>query len=129
MDDFQINFIAKNDNKSTSPHTVEVLIKNRQMFIHCDCPAGKFGKFCMHKIRLLQDDHQVLYDQSQRNELNRISNWIHNSDFLDLIFERSSFKKELREAEDRLEAIKRNMKPVEDKMAQAMKIGINAVNR
>jgi len=129
MDDFQINFIAKNDNKSTSPHTVEVLIKNRQMFIHCDCPAGKFGKFCMHKIRLLQDDHQVLHDQSQRNELNRISNWIHNSDFLDLIFERSSFKKELREAEDRLEAIKRNMKPVEDKMAQAMKIGINAVNR
>jgi len=129
MDEFQINFIAKNDNKSTSPHTVEVLIKNRQMFIHCDCPAGKFGKFCMHKIRLLQDDHQVLHDQSQRNELNRISNWIHNSDFLDLIFERSSFKKELREAEDRLEAIKRNMKPVEDKMAQAMKIGINAVNR
>jgi len=128
MDELQINFLVKNDRKS-SPYTVEVIIKNRQMFIQCDCAAGQFGKFCMHKIRLLQDDYQVLYDQSQRNELNRISNWIQKSDFLDLISERSSFKKELREAEDRLEAIKRNMKPIEDKMAQAMKIGINAINR
>ena len=128
MDDLQINFSAKNDSRST-PYTVEIRITNRQMFIHCDCPAGKFGKFCMHKIRLLQDDYQVLYDQSQRNELNRISNWIQKSDFLDLIIERSKFKKELREAEDRLEAIKRNMKPVEDKMGQAMKMGINAINR
>jgi len=128
MDEVQINFLVKNDSKS-APYTVEVIIKHRQMFIRCDCPAGKIGKFCMHKIRLLQDDHQVLYDQSQRNELNRISNWIQNSDFLDLISERSKFKKELREAEDRLEAIKRNMKPVEDKMAQSMKVGINAINR
>jgi len=128
MDDLQISFLAKNDTKAT-PHTVEIIIKNKQMFIHCDCPAGKFGKFCMHKIRLLQDDYQVLYDQSQRNELDRISNWIKKSDFMDLILERSGFKKELREAEDRLEAIKINMKPVEDKMAQAMMIGINAVNR
>lgn len=128
MNDLQINLLAKNDSKST-PYTVEIIIKNKQMFIHCDCPAGKFGNFCMHKIRLLQDDYQVLYDQSQMNELNRISNWIKKSDFLDLILERSGFKRELREAEDRLEAIKRNMKPVEDKMAQAMKIGINAINR
>jgi hypothetical protein len=128
MNDLQINFLAKNDSKFT-PYTVEIIIKNKQMFIHCDCPAGKFEKFCMHKIRLLQDDYQVLYDQSQMNELNRISNWVKKSDFLDLILERSGFKKELREAEDRLEAIKRNMKPVEDKMAQAMKIGINAINR
>lgn len=128
MDEVQINYLVKNDSRS-APYTVEVLIKNRQMFIRCDCPAGKIEKFCMHKIRLLQNDHQVLYDQSQRNELNRISNWIQNSDFLDLISERSKFKKELREAEDRLEAIKRNMKPVEDKMGQAMKAGINAINR
>jgi hypothetical protein len=78
---------------------------------------------------LTQDDHDILYDQSQRNDLNRIADWIQNSDFVEFIFERSLFKKELREAEDRLEAVKRNMKPVEDKMAQAMKDGINSVLR
>jgi hypothetical protein len=128
MDDLQLKFLAKNENKPT-PYAVEVLIKNRQMFIRCDCPAGEFGNFCMHKIRLLQNEHQALYDPSQRNELNRISNWIQKSDFLDLISERSRFKKELRKAEDVLEAIKREMKPVENKMAQAMKSGINAINQ
>ena len=128
MNDLQINFLAKNENMPT-PYAVEVIIKNRQMFIRCDCPAGKFGNFCIHKIRLLQNEHQALYDPSQRNELNYVSNWVQNSDFWDLISERGGFKKELRKAEDLLETIKRNMKPVEDKMAQAMKSGINAANR
>lgn len=128
MNDLQIRFLAKNEIKLT-PYTVEVIIKNKQMFIRCDCPAGEFGKFCMHKIRLLQNEHQSLYDPSQRNELNCVSNWVQNSDFLDLISERSGFKKELRKAEELMETIKRNMKPVEDKMAQAMKFGINAANR
>ena len=78
---------------------------------------------------MTQDDHDILYDQSQRNDLNRIADWIQNSDFVEFIFERSLFKKELREAEDRLETVKRNMKPVEDKMAQAMKNGIKSVLR
>jgi hypothetical protein len=128
MNDSQINFLVKNDSKSI-PYTAEVIIRNNQMFIHCNCPAGKFGNFCRHKIRLTQDDHDILYDQSQRNDLNRIADWIQNSDFVEFIFERSLFKKELREAEDRLETVKRNMKPVEDKMAQAMKNGIKSVLR
>jgi DnaJ-domain-containing protein 1 len=78
---------------------------------------------------LTQDDHDILYDQAQRNDLNRIADWIQNSDFVEFIFERSQFKKQLRAAEDRLEAVKRDMKPVEDKMAQAMKNGIKSVLR
>lgn len=127
MNDLRINFLAKNENKPT-PYAVEVIIKNRQMVIRCNCPAGEFGNFCIHKIRLLQNEHQALYDPSQRNELNYVSNWVQNSDFMDLVSQRSGFKKELRKAEDMLEAIKRAMKPVEDKMAQAMKSGINAIN-
>ncbi len=127
MNDLQIRFLVKNDSRP-SPYNVEVIIKNRQMFISCDCPAGKFGKFCMHKIRLLQNEYQVLYDQAQRNELDCVSNWVQKSDFINLILERSGFKKELRKAEDVLEAIKRDMKPVEDKMAQAMKNGMNAIH-
>lgn len=119
----KIVFQVKSDSRS-APYKVDVLFKNDEMFVHCNCPAGKFGHFCKHKIRLLQNDFEVLYDDSQIDDFNKIGDWIQKSDFLDLIFERSKFKTELREAEERVELVKRKMRPVEEKMAHAMKNGI-----
>lgn len=90
-------FLVKGDS-SSEPYSVDITINDNQMYVACSCPAGNFGKFCKHKIRLLQGDFDVLYDDDQCDDLSRINDWIQQSDFLDLIFERSKFKKDLREA-------------------------------
>ena len=116
-----------NGDSSSEPYSVDITINDNQMYVACSCPAGKFGKFCKHKIRLLQGDFDVLYDDDQCDDLSRIHEWIQQSDFLNLIFERSKFKKDLREAQQRLDAVKKRMRPIEKKMEQAMKKGINQV--
>lgn len=125
--DDRLVFLVKGD-RSSKPYSVDITLKGNQMYVACNCPAGKFQKFCKHKIRLLQGDLGILYDDDQYDDLNRINDWIQKSDFLDLIFERSKFKKELREAEQRLDAVKKKMRPVEKKMEQAMNEGIKKVN-
>ena len=94
------------------------------MYVHCSCPAGRFGKFCKHKIQLIQNYSDILCDDDQWEDLSQIHEWFQKSEFLDLIFERSKFKKELWEAQDRLESVKKRIRPIEKKMAQAMKKGI-----
>lgn len=121
--DDRLVFLVKGDSGS-EPYSVDITLKGNRMYVACSCPAGRFGKFCKHKIRLIQGDLGILHDDAQCDDLNQIHDWIQQSDFLDLIFERSKFKKDLREAQQRLDAVKRQMQPVEKKMAQAMKKGI-----
>ena len=121
--DTKIRLLVKSSS-SSEPHSVDIIVESDKMFVFCSCPAGKYGKFCKHKIRVMQGDFDILYDDYQLDDVARIADWIQESDFLDLIFERSKFKSELREAEERLEAVKKKMKPVEKRIAQAMKDGI-----
>lgn len=124
--DERLIFLVKSDTRP-EPYSIDITIKGNQMYVACSCPAGKLGKFCKHKIRLLQGDFGILYDDDQCDDLSRIADWIQQSDFLDLIFERSKFKKDLREAQQKLDEVKKRMRPVEKKMEQAMKKGIKQV--
>jgi|LGVF01.1.fsa_nt_gb hypothetical protein len=124
--DSKITFLVKSGS-GPKPYLVDFVFKNDCMFVSCDCPAAKFGKFCKHKIRLIQEDFDILYDDTQSEDLVQIGDWIQRSEFLDLILERSKFKKEFREAQQRLDAVKRKMQPVEKKMAQAMKDEIRQI--
>ena len=125
--DSKITFLAKSGS-GAKPYTVDFIFRNDQMFVFCSCPAGKYRNFCTHKIRLMQGDVDVLYNDDQCEDLAKIEELVQKSEFLDLIFERSKFKVELREAQYRLEAVKERMRPVEKKMAQAMKVGIKLRN-
>jgi uncharacterized Zn finger protein len=121
--DLKITFLVKSGSRS-APYSVYFTLENDRMYISCSCPAGRFGKFCKHRIALIQGNSDILYDDSQDEDLYQICDWIQKSEFLDLIFERSKFKTELREAQARLDEVKRKMRPVEKKMAQVMKKGI-----
>ena len=115
----ETTLLAKSSSGS-EPYKVDFVVENNIMTVHCNCPAGRLGKFCKHKIRMLQGDYDVLYDDDQCDQLDKISDWIQKSDFLDLIFERSKFRTALREAEEKVNAIKKEMRPVQEKMAQAI---------
>lgn len=114
--DSKITLLAKSSS-GAGPYPVEFIFENNTMSIHCGCPAGKWGKFCKHKIRMLQGDYDILYDDDQGNQLDKITDWIQGSEFLDLIFERGKLEKVLKETQNNLNAVKK-------KMAEAMKNGI-----
>ncbi len=56
---------------STKPDGYSVVInrKSEQTTCSCDCPAGKFGKICKHKLAVLTGDVNVLIDPSQSSSL------------------------------------------------------------
>ena len=122
-DALRTTFLVKSGTKSKS-YSVDFAFKDDRMFVFCDCPAGRFKKFCRHKIGLIQLDYGLLTDDLQVEELTKIDDWIQKSEFVDLIIERSPYRRELSEAQERLEAVKKKMRPTEKKMAQAMKDGI-----
>ena len=111
-------------------YRVNFELKNERMFVRCNCPAGRFGKFYKHKIGLIQDtweivdDHEDYGDKDPYKKLGKIQDWFQRSEFLDLIFERSPFKMPLAKALEKVEEIRSRMRPVEKKMAEAMKRGI-----
>lgn len=114
-DDSKITFLVKSSS-GDKPYSIYVDIKDNKMFVFCNCPAGKFKKFCKHKIRLLLGDFDILYDE-QDDDLIRVTDLIQGSDFQDLIFERSKAEKVLKEAQSTANKVKR-------KIIRAMENGI-----
>ena len=115
----KITLLAKSSD-GPEPYSVDFIFKNDKMSIHCSCPAGKWGKFCKHKIQMLQENYDILSDEGQSNQLEEIADWIQKSEFLDLIFERSKLDGKLMEIQEKLNGVKK-------KMARMMKEGIKQI--
>ena len=62
---------AKSSNKGES-YNVEFLLSDDKLSVFCDCPAGRWGKFCKHKWQLLHGDVKMLFDEAQIEELKTI---------------------------------------------------------
>ena len=100
------------------PYKVDFIFDNNRLIIKCNCPAGRFGKFCKHKWGLVKGNYDLLYDENQDEQLDKINDWIQNSQYLDLIFEMSKAQKRLDEAQEDLNIIKK-------KVASSMKKGLD----
>jgi hypothetical protein len=64
-----MNVLLKANSSSGSFYNVEFREAEEGLSIHCDCPAGEWGKFCKHKWQLLNGDEDMLFDSSQLNQL------------------------------------------------------------
>ncbi len=64
-----MNVLLKANSSSGSFYNVEFREAEEGLSIHCDCPAGEWGKFCKHKWQLLNGDENMLFDSSQLNQL------------------------------------------------------------
>jgi len=100
-----------------TPYKVDFIFDNDRLIIKCNCPAGRFGKFCKHKWGLVKGNYDLLYDENQDEQLEKINDWIQSSQYLDLIFEMSKAQKKVDEAEE-------NFKQIKKKAAAAMKNGL-----
>lgn len=64
-----MNISLKANSSSGSFYNVEFREAEEGLSIHCDCPAGEWGKFCKHKWQLLNGDEDMLFDSSQLQQL------------------------------------------------------------
>lgn len=64
-----MNISLKANSSSGSFYNVEFREAEEGLSIHCDCPAGEWGKFCKHKWQLLNGDVGMLFDSSQLQQL------------------------------------------------------------
>ena len=101
-------------------YKVDFIDEDGRLKVKCDCPAGRFGKFCKHKLSLLQGYADMLYNETQEEELYKISERVQKSDYLWLIIELSKAKSAVSKAEA-------NVIKVHKKFAKAMKEGVNKI--
>jgi uncharacterized Zn finger protein len=99
------------------PYAVTVSLTENGLSIFCDCPAGEWGKYCKHKMAVVLSDAKILYDDEQVENFNKVLKWISESDYPDLVVE-------LRESEKILEAAKKKIKNMKEKIARLMKEGL-----
>jgi hypothetical protein len=111
----QISILAKNDSGG-DPHMVTFIHDDGRVKISCNCPMGKNGELCEHKIRLASNDLMLLDNPSQRGRLFEAHVWIIQSGIADPLLE---LMRMYGEEEPDIEAIKKQ----EGKVARLMKEG------
>ena len=112
----EITILVKSSSRD-EPYVVTVSSTETGLSILCDCPAGEWGKYCKHKVAIVLADEKILYDEEQTDNFNKISKWISESSYPNLVTE-------LRESEKSLEAAKRAVKNQKEKIARSMKEGL-----
>lgn len=55
-----------------SSYSVEIMTSDLDMAVKCSCPAGVKNKLCKHKVRLLDNDVDILVDKRQKDALSLV---------------------------------------------------------
>ncbi|MCU7839742.1 MAG: SWIM zinc finger domain-containing protein [Candidatus Thiodiazotropha sp. (ex Troendleina suluensis)] len=99
------------------PYAVAVSSTESGLSIFCDCPAGKWGKYCKHKMAILLADEGIIYDEEQNENFKKVTEWISESGYSGLVTE-------LRTNEKALEVAKKNVKNQKEMIARLMREGL-----
>lgn len=99
------------------PYTVAVSLTNKGLSLFCNCPAGEWGKYCKHKMAVVLGDTQILYDEEQNENFDKIAKLVSESNYPVLVANLRSFEMEL-------ETIKKKIKKMKEQIASSMKDGL-----
>lgn len=80
----QANILAKNES-GEDPFRVIFLLEDGKLRITCDCPDGRKGLLCNHKVRLASNDFLMLERPNQRRRLLEAHVWVIESELSDYL--------------------------------------------
>jgi len=112
----EITILVKSSSQS-EPRTVHVIQDDSGLSFFCDCPAGNWGRMCKHKTALASGNDNMLYDEDQRENFEKVMDWVAQSGYPELM-------QELKEAENELEPAKENLRDIKEKISRVMKEGL-----
>jgi uncharacterized Zn finger protein len=92
----------------------EVIIRKEQdnLTALCSCPAGLNRMYCKHRFRILSGSKEGIVSDNGEN-VDVVKNWIFGSDVENAL-------KELFEAENEMEAIKKKVSALKKKLARTL---------
>ena len=112
----KLTILAKSS--GTEPYTVEFLVDNNRLSVHCDCQAGRFGKNCKHKTELLAGDATRLFDESDVGKLEQLAIIVGRAPDIERMAQ------EIAELDKLVRSQQAQLKKAKSHLEQALKAGI-----
>jgi len=103
-----IEILAKSSSSDT-PYTARCYLEENKISIFCSCPAGDNRMLCKHVRKIIAGDASILYDRNQKNELEKISNHLQETQIPFLLLEINKSEDILEEAKRSLKKAKKNL--------------------
>ena len=93
-----------------NPYTVEVQrTRNGHLTVTCTCKAGQYGRLCKHRVRLLSGEDTGVASRSERRNIAKVRDWLHNSNLEEPLLDVFQAQEALQEAEDHLRKVRRRL--------------------
>ena len=99
------------------PYEISVVAEAGALSIHCTCAAGKWGKYCKHKVAIVLGDASALYSDGEAESFAKTQKLIVESTLPILFAEIADAEKKAAEADAFAKKIK-------EKAAKAMSQGV-----
>ena len=110
--------IIKVISSSDEPYDVHFEFSDNKFKVHCNCPAGIYGKLCKHKTSLLDGDSSLLFNKIDYEILEQIQDIVKKSKYTEIISSYNIIKKEI-------EVAQKKEKKLKEQIAQYLKTGID----
>jgi hypothetical protein len=110
--------IIKVISSSGEPYDVHFEFSDNKFKVHCNCPAGIYGKLCKHKTGLLGGDSSILFDKTDNETLMRINEVVKKSKYSEIISSYNIIKKEI-------ETAQKKEKKLKEQIEHSLKNGID----
>lgn len=110
--------ILKVVSSSGDPYDVNFELSDNKFKVHCNCPAGIYGKLCKHKTGLLDGDSSLLFNKTDYEVLEQIHEVVKKSKYIEIISSYNSIKKEI-------EVAQKKEKILKEQIEQSLKTGVD----
>jgi len=112
MSTYQYIEILAKSSSSDTPYTVRCYLEENKTSFFCSCPAGDNRMLCKHVRKIIAGDASILYDRNQKNELEKISNHLQETQIPLLLLEINKSEDFLEEAKKNVKKAKKNLENV-----------------
>ncbi|MDD3180602.1 MAG: hypothetical protein PHQ04_09650 [Opitutaceae bacterium] len=106
----EITFLVQGS--AVEPYVVRFTKNGSNLTAHCTCPAGVIGQYCKHRFRILKGDNEGIVSGNQE-QVKEVASWLSGTDVETALHD-------VRSAEERLEAAKREFAVFKKKLARAL---------
>lgn len=97
---------------AAEPYAVRFSRKGNNIRAHCTCPAGAVGQYCKHRTRIIEGSDEGIVSGNEKDVASVVA-WLPGSDV-------KAALNDVRNAEDRLEAAKRELAAFKKKLARSL---------
>jgi hypothetical protein len=104
----QITILAKNESGG-DPYNVSFTLDDGKLKITCNCPDGRKGSICQHKVRLAAYDMLELDNPSQRGRLFDAHVWVIQARVSDPLLELIQMMGEEEKDSEKIEQLEREV--------------------